>query len=212
MEGDETHFVLVDNTLKEHLIEKPSITYKRSQNLRDILVRSHHTGQKIERAFGFKGPKWGSRPCVVILMWHVTFGTPNIHVSSKSLIQLHVIQAGWYIFATCPCRLSYISLTSRQLRHRVREHVLGITAAREETDLNILKPIPRHFKLHHDCDARGLRVRGIDREIIGARGGNWKRILALRESKWYIPWTPWSHADWIIIWVLLLFCDPLEYN
>lgn len=58
--------LFADNALKEHLTKKTSITYKRSQNLRDLLVHSHHAGQKLERAFGSKGPKWGSSLAVTV--------------------------------------------------------------------------------------------------------------------------------------------------
>lgn len=75
-------------------------------------------------------------------------------------------------------------MTTRQLRRRVREHALGIIAARDEEDLNMLKPVPRHFKIQHDCDPKKLRVRGIDRVLFGQRGGDWKWILAQRETKW----------------------------
>lgn len=74
----------------------------------------------------------------------------------------------------------YVGLTSRQLQRRVREHVLGIIAAHNKSDPTLLKALPRNFKEKQDC----LRVRGIDREIVGPRGGNWKRTLAQRETKW----------------------------
>lgn len=36
--------LLADNVLNDHSTTSPSITYRRSQNLCDILVHSHHTG------------------------------------------------------------------------------------------------------------------------------------------------------------------------
>ncbi|XP_056376345.1 uncharacterized protein LOC130273474 isoform X3 [Hyla sarda] len=42
---------------------------------------------------------------------------------------------------------------SRELCRRIREHVLGIEAAKEETDLQKLKTVPRHFHQYHDCNS-----------------------------------------------------------
>lgn len=91
---------------------------------------------------------------------------------------------GVIYYATCPCELLYIGLTSRKLKKRVREHALGIKAAALEDDLAKLKPIPRHFKAHHNCNPELLRVKGIDRVLQDKRGRDWKRILAQEEVKW----------------------------
>lgn len=62
--------------------------------------------------------------------------------------------------------------------------MLGIRAATSEDDLSKLKPIPRHFKTHHNCNAVLLQVWGIDRVLQDKRGGDWKRVLAQKEVRW----------------------------
>ncbi|CAJ0944873.1 unnamed protein product [Ranitomeya imitator] len=41
-----------DRTLTKYLSEQPSITYRRSHNLKDLLVHSYHTGQTPGKTFG----------------------------------------------------------------------------------------------------------------------------------------------------------------
>lgn len=181
--------LLVDDTLKNALPQRPSLTYKRSRNLRDVLVKSHYSGPRITNAFGSKGPKWGCRTCgKCVACPNIDHATEFWNSSGNKKFQItHTINCdtiGVIYHATCPCGLIYIGLTSRPLKRRVREHVLGIEAAKNEEDLTSLKTIPKHFKLKHDCNARLLRVRGIDRILIGERGGNWRKILAQREAKW----------------------------
>lgn len=91
---------------------------------------------------------------------------------------------GAVYFAICPCGLIYIGLTSRELRRRVREQVLGIINSHNEADISRLTPIARHFKATHGSDPRGLRVWGIDRILPNNRGGDIKKPLAQREAKW----------------------------
>lgn len=79
----------------------------------------------------------------------------------------------------------------------MRKHVLGIKTARDENDLMKLKPIPHHFKTHHDCDSDLLRVRRIDRVLQDKRGGDWKKILAQSKVKWISilnTMAPMSHS------------------
>lgn len=64
--------------------------------------------------------------------------------------------------------------------------MLGIRAAYAENDLMKLKPIPRHFKRLHNCDASLLQIRGIDVVLQGKRGGDFKTILAQREVVWIV--------------------------
>ncbi|CAJ0956886.1 unnamed protein product [Ranitomeya imitator] len=88
---------------------------------------------------------------------------------------------GVIYYATCPCQKIYVGLTSRQLKTRAREHYRDIVNAREVNDISELKPVPRHFKLVHDCNVKLLKICGIDKVFIGARGGNWRKTLAQLE-------------------------------
>lgn len=91
---------------------------------------------------------------------------------------------GVVYFATCPCGLIYVGLTPRELRRRVREHVLSIIKSRNEVDLTRLTPIAKHFKNTHGCDPKGLKVRGIDRILMNNRGGCCKKPVAQCETRW----------------------------
>ncbi|XP_056397985.1 uncharacterized protein LOC130293388 [Hyla sarda] len=53
----------MDPILSQYLTEKPSITYRRSKTLKDMLVHSHHKGPNINKIFSLKGLKWGCKPC-----------------------------------------------------------------------------------------------------------------------------------------------------
>lgn len=54
------------------------------------------------------------------------------------------------------------------------------------SDDHTLKPIPRHFKKHHDCNASVLKKKGIDNLNLDGRGGNLKQKLAQLEAWWII--------------------------
>ncbi|XP_056425863.1 uncharacterized protein LOC130367467 [Hyla sarda] len=153
----------LDPTLSLYLQPHPSITYKRAPNLRDMLVHSHYGGKQPPKLFGSKGPQWGCKPCGSCV------ACPNILLSNSFLDSsgikeykiTHAITCstvGVIYYATCPCNLVYIGLTSRELKRRVREHVLGIISAKEEEDLSRHTTIPRHFKLQHSCDPTNLQI------------------------------------------------------
>lgn len=178
-----------DEALKGVLPPTPSLTFRRSKNLRDLLVRSHLVGSTPNRLFGSKGPKWGCKPCHSCVACNNVSSMTTFWNSDKSreFTITHTINCqtkAVIYFATCPCGLIYIGMTSRELRRRVREHVLGIQSAATESDIQSLKPIPRHFKSRHNCDPTLLRVWGIDQILPNPRGGNIKKILAQKEAQW----------------------------
>ncbi|CAJ0957654.1 unnamed protein product [Ranitomeya imitator] len=153
--------LLTDKTIAQCVGSNPSITYRRSQNLRDHLAHSYHRASDSKFIFGARGPK---RSCLP----HYT----HYYVHNK----------GRYLSCYLPV-WSYLHRDDHtELRRRVREHVLDIEGAVTEADSYKLKPIPRHFKARHGCDPRGLSVKGIDRVFIGPRGGNWKKMLAEKEA------------------------------
>lgn len=127
-----------DNILTDHLTTRPSITYRRSWNLCDMLFQSHHTGLKIERAFGSKDPRWGCCPCgncVACCNMDTAYTFWNSQQTREFKITHHITcnMTGVIYFALCPCGLIYVGLTTRQFRRRIREHVLGITATQNES-------------------------------------------------------------------------------
>ncbi|XP_077125567.1 uncharacterized protein LOC143782231 isoform X2 [Ranitomeya variabilis] len=160
-----------DKDLKRYLPNHPSITYRRSSNLKDQLVHSYYAGPKIEKAFGSRGQKWGCFPCKNCI------ACPNIdHASTFTssdgkktfTITQHITcnTTGVIYYAQCPCPKVYVGLTSRALKIRVREHHNDIIKAKEVEDTIALKSLARHFKTHHNSNARLLKVIGIDKVYV----------------------------------------------
>ncbi|CAJ0938430.1 unnamed protein product [Ranitomeya imitator] len=179
----------VDHTLAKHLPDRPSITYRKSPNLKDQLVRSYYSGTTPEKAFSSKGPKWGFYPCgnciacpnmvraTAFKSWdgRTTFSITQ-HITCDTI--------GVVYYISCPCSKIYVGLTLRPLKTRIREHYRDIINAQGIEDLAILKPVPRHFKVAHGCDASLLKAFGIDKIHIDARGGNWRKSLVQLEARW----------------------------
>ncbi|CAJ0935514.1 unnamed protein product [Ranitomeya imitator] len=72
------------------------------------------------------------------------------------------------------------------LKIRIQEHVRDIKNAVACSEPHLLKPIARHFFDTHECNPRGLSVRGIDRVYMGIRGGNLKQKLLQKETRWIV--------------------------
>ncbi|CAJ0918423.1 unnamed protein product [Ranitomeya imitator] len=180
--------ILNDPLLAKCVPSTPSITYRRSQNLKDMLVHSQYRGKTTQNIFNSRRPSWGFFPCKRCLACSNMDKTQEFKDSQGKNIRItHNITCGTdhvVYRATCPCGLQYIGMTSRPLKIRTREHVRDIINAREASDVMSLKPIPRHFKLAHNCDSSLLRVIGIDRILKDLRGGDVRNKLAQLETQW----------------------------
>ncbi|XP_073508936.1 uncharacterized protein [Phyllobates terribilis] len=150
----------LDPSLAPYISKNPTITYRRSRNLRDMLVHSHLSSNKY--LFDSKGPQWGCRPCGGCV------ACPNIESTktftnadnSRTFKITHTVTCntvGVIYSARCPCNKIYIGMTTRELCRRTREHVLDIRAASENDNLEELKTIPLHFKKFHNCDPSTLK-------------------------------------------------------
>ncbi|XP_075707682.1 uncharacterized protein LOC142742114 isoform X2 [Rhinoderma darwinii] len=184
--------LLTDPTLDRFITKYPSVTARRSKNLKDHLVKSHYDPTKTKYPFGTKGPKWGCKPCgQCVACPNVDKATTFTDASgSKTFNITHSITCttkAVVYYAVCPCPKIYVGLTSRELKVRVREHMADIKRASGAENLENLKPVARHFKMHHSCDPSKLKVRGIDHIICGMRGGAIKQKLAQCETRWI--WT-----------------------
>ncbi|CAJ0943749.1 unnamed protein product [Ranitomeya imitator] len=180
--------LLADPVLKQYLPSHPFVTARRSKNLGDHLVRSYlpptnprpifSNGSRTDR------PRWGCKPCACpnieyATHFHSSDGREFSITHTINCLTTMVVYHG-----TCPCNKIYIGLTTRTLKNRAREHVRDILAAAKEDNVDSLKTIPRHFKLHHSCDPSGFRIKGIDRLLVDLRGGNLSHLLAQKESRW----------------------------
>ncbi|CAJ0937721.1 unnamed protein product [Ranitomeya imitator] len=172
-----------DKDLVKYLPVYPSITYRRSSNLKDQLVHSYYAGPNIQKAFGSKGQKWVASPARTVslacLYNHWREPKSRIHNTCPNIVPASTFTSrygkkiftitqhitcnttGVVYYAQCPCPKIYVGLTSRALKTRVREHYRDIINAGEADELSLLKPLPRHFKSHHNCNANLLKVTGI---------------------------------------------------
>ncbi|CAJ0967399.1 unnamed protein product [Ranitomeya imitator] len=177
-----------DPTLRDCLSTRPLMTARRSNNIKDLLVHSHYVA-KPQDPFRAGKQKSGFFPCGDCLACRNMVRSSTFTSSDGTRefkIKEHITCSTTFVvyYATCTCKLIYIGLTSRELRVRVREHVRDIKAAKEVEALEDLKPIPKHFRKHHNCNPRDLRVWGIEKIHTGIRGGDTKQKLAQRECRW----------------------------
>ncbi|CAJ0955116.1 unnamed protein product [Ranitomeya imitator] len=183
-----------DRTLTKYLSEQPSITYRRSHNLKDLLVHSYHTGQTPGKTFGSRGPKWGFYPCndciaCPNMLQACSFQSSDGKHTYTITQNITCNSIGVVYYAVCPCGKIYVGLTSRPLKIRVREHYRDIMNSKDVADDATLKPVPRHFKRRHNSNAKLLKVIGIDKVYIDQRGGGeW----TCRVRRWF---EETSHPD-----------------
>ncbi|XP_075706647.1 uncharacterized protein LOC142741141 [Rhinoderma darwinii] len=187
--------LLTDPDLKKHLPPKPQLTAKRSKTLGDHLVRSHYSAPSPKTyLFGSKGPTWGSFSCGHCSICKLIVKTDTFTDSEKkrSFKIVHFINCsttGVVYMATCPCGLSYVGMTTRELKMRIQEHVRDIKKAgtiegNNWEEIDKLKSIPRHFRDFHNNKWQDLKVHGIDKILVGSRGGDTFRKLERIECKW----------------------------
>ncbi|XP_044158606.1 uncharacterized protein LOC122944428 [Bufo gargarizans] len=186
-----------DHVLNSVLTSAPTLVSRRSRNLSDILVSSHYVPpNNQEFLFQSKGPKWGSTPCghcsiCRAMVKSVSFSDSSGKNVYKIVHFINCSTCGVIYYATCPCGLIYIGMTTRELRIRLQEHQSDIRMASkvsvdDRERILKLKPVARHFRLKHNNRWQDLRVRGIDRVNLGSRGGDLFRRLEQVESKWII--------------------------
>ncbi|CAJ0963256.1 unnamed protein product, partial [Ranitomeya imitator] len=178
----------VDPIIGKFLPDSPAISFRRAKNLRDYLTQSHYVSTPASTFLDSMRPGGGCAPCGrCVACPNVEKCTSFVDSEGSSNINISCLSRYVIYYATCPCGLIYIGLTTRQLKVRIREHVLGILAAATCTDTSTLKTIPRHFREFHQCNASGLKVRGIDLLKINIRGGSLSKRLAQIETRWI--WT-----------------------
>ncbi|XP_075711138.1 uncharacterized protein LOC142747908 [Rhinoderma darwinii] len=181
--------LLSDPTLSKVLPPYPAMAPRRAPNLRDAMVRSYLSPIQPGRVFGTKGPKWGCKPCGDCISCPNIERIGNFTDSSgkqdfKICWPISCGTKGVIYYALCPCPKIYVGMTTRELRLRVREHVRDIENAKTADNIEQLKTIPRHFRSHHACNSKMLKIRGIDHINLGMRGGDLKKCLLQRECKW----------------------------
>ncbi|XP_056392638.1 uncharacterized protein LOC130285306 [Hyla sarda] len=108
--------LLSDPILASHLPDKPSLTYRRSKNLKDLLVHSYHRGTTPSNAFGSKGPKWGTYTCghcvaCKNIVKSETFANSDNSKEYRITHRIDCATNGVVYLASCPCGKIYVGLT-----------------------------------------------------------------------------------------------------
>ncbi|CAJ0928488.1 unnamed protein product [Ranitomeya imitator] len=124
-----------DPGLTKFIEDRAQVVARRSKTIGDTIIHSHYVAPKYSFIFNSKGPKWGSRSCGDCSACKYMIKTESFCNSSKTrdfkiVHPINCKTTSVIYYLTCPCGLIYISLTSRQLRLRVLEHVKDIRAAR----------------------------------------------------------------------------------
>ncbi|XP_069607905.1 uncharacterized protein [Ranitomeya imitator] len=161
----------------------PIICNKRSQNLRNFLVRADvgsPNRRQIQRVLST--PRNGTFPCLSCLQCsNITKGDSFTHprTGKRYPIKGHFSCDSSYVvyLIKCPCGLGYVGETTQHIRDRISQHKSTIRCGRT------LLPIPAHFLEHHHGISQ-LRYQIIDHVPPLRRGGDRIQRLKDRESFW----------------------------
>ncbi|CAJ0943784.1 unnamed protein product [Ranitomeya imitator] len=166
----------------EGIFLKPIICHKRTQNLRNHLVRADvGSSRELKQQF-LSTPRNGTFPCLSCLQCsNITKGDSFTHPRSgrRFPIQGHYTCDSTYVvyLIKCPCGLGYVGETTQHIRDRISQHKSTIRCGRT------LLPIPAHF-LECKHQVSQLRYQIIDHVPIMRRGGDRIKKLKERESFW----------------------------
>ncbi|OCT87837.1 hypothetical protein XELAEV_18021536mg [Xenopus laevis] len=72
----------------------------------------------------------------------------------------------------------FVGCTTRNLKNRIREHLNTIRSGSDTT------PVLRHFREYNGGIVELVSVQGIERVVLGPRGGNLQTKLLRTEVKW----------------------------
>ncbi|CAJ0966394.1 unnamed protein product [Ranitomeya imitator] len=184
--------LLSDKDLQQQLTPYPSITWRRSRTLGDLLCQSHYVAPKKNLfATDSKGPPWGCFSCGKCSACRYILRTKEFtNAKGDEMFKIvHHITCDTEVVvyhASCPCGYIYVGMTTRSLKIRIQEHVRDIKNAITCSEPHLLKLIARHFFDIHGCNPKGLSVRGIDHVYMGIRGGNLKQKLLQKETRWIV--------------------------
>lgn len=151
--------------------DRPLLSYRRFNNLRDKLDKSDvgPINQKVQTFLS--KPRKGSFPCLSCVNCNYMQKGENLtHPMTGVSFRINY-------FVTCPCKMVYIGETKNDIKTRINQHRYSIRKNR--LDL----PVPKHFCEcnHHERDLKFMVIEHIP---LRRRGGD--RLLALkkRELMW----------------------------
>ncbi|OCT63445.1 hypothetical protein XELAEV_18044541mg [Xenopus laevis] len=169
-----------DKDLSSVIGTKPTITFRRSKNLRDQLVHSHLNN---------KGkPTWlenktkGCHKCGSCLACpYIEKALAYVGREDKPIYTLeHFMNcktSGVIYVMTCQCGKRYVGKTKREFRRRILEHVGDVKHKRNTS-------LARHINETHNGCLEMLKFTAVDRIEPTLRVGDIDRKLLQREAQW----------------------------
>ncbi|OCT90035.1 hypothetical protein XELAEV_18018650mg, partial [Xenopus laevis] len=159
---------------------KPTITFRRSRNLRDQLVHSHLS--KNVRPTWLENRTKGCYKCGSCLA--CPFIEKAVVYQGREDKPIYTLEhfmncktSGVIYVMTCKCGIRYVGKTKREFRRRILEHI-GDVRHRRNTS------VARHINEFHNGSLEMLRFTAVDRIEPTMRIGDIDRKLLQREAQW----------------------------
>lgn len=157
----------------------PKVVFKRPPNLRNMLVRAHHSPQTQHFLRQTPSGNYKCNNCTQCNFTHKTkvFNHPRTGKEFKIRGTISCNTTNVIYMLKCPCGLAYIGKTTRALKTRIAEHRSTIRNHDKKS------PVAEHFTQFGHSVA-SLRYIGIERIQPPSRGGDVNSILLKREALW----------------------------
>lgn len=169
---------MIDPTLSPHILEHPTITFRRTKSNKDQLVQSEFVGH------------FRSDPCKNVSIFTCGGYTICRFMNTQSDILLpnglpfkpqhfaNCKTVGVVYLLACQCGSFYIGKTKLEFHKCARRHVISILSANPEL------PLGRHVGCCHAGICPNFQFLILDRIHPNARGGDWIKLLLQREARW----------------------------
>ncbi|OCT70725.1 hypothetical protein XELAEV_18037650mg [Xenopus laevis] len=174
------HILEQDDVLKQYVGERPTITFRRSRNLRDHLVHSHLTTTTksswlAQRTIGCY--KCGNcLACPYIEKTLSVKGRMDIEEYKLSHFMNCKTTSVVYIMR-CPCPKLYVGKTCREFRRRILEHI-GDVRNKRNTSVAV------HINEKHGGKANTMKFFAVEHFQHTTRIGDIDKKLLQCEAKW----------------------------
>lgn len=160
----------------------PLMSYRRSSNLKDRLVKTCTPGPTRGQQRFIGKPKVGCFPCLNCISCPLmskgdTFTHPHTAEQYK-IKQYLTCTTDWVVYVLwCPCGLLYVGETKNEFKTRLNNHRYSIRKARNDL------PVPKHFSesKHTERDIKFMLLQHIPPPN---RGGDRLTILKKCELSW----------------------------
>lgn len=173
------HILETDPQIASCFTSPPRHFFKRSPNLRDVLVK---TNLSTTRTHFLSHIPNGNFPCHnCVHCYAMIKGHMFKHTTLDKMIRVRgriTCNTKYVVYLLkCPCNLYYVGKTKRELKTRICEHKCSIRNYDEKSS------VARHFNSAKH-DVRELTFMGIEVVQMPRRGGDRDRLLLQREAYW----------------------------